>query len=138
MDYKRKLKIRLYFAIGYIILGLAMIVVFNIINAQNTFWSSMGLALMIIGIARVRNHFRITKNEETIKKCEIAETDERNISIANRAKSISFFVYVIVASLSVIVLQLLEQTVAATIISYSVCLLVLIYWISYLIISKKS
>ena len=76
MDYKRKLKIRLYFAIGYIILGLAMIVVFNIINAQNTFWSSMGLALMIIGIARVRNHFRITKNEETIKKCEIAETDE--------------------------------------------------------------
>ena len=95
MDFKKKLKIRLFFAVGYIILGLGMIVIFNVLNTDNNFLSSFGFALMVIGIAKVRNYFLITKNSETLKKQQIAETDERNISIANKAKSISFIIYII-------------------------------------------
>ena len=138
MDFKKKLKIRLFFAIGYIVLGLAMIVVFNIINTDNNFLSSCGFALMVIGIAKVRNYFLITKNPETLKKQQIAENDERNIAIANKAKSISFIIYIILVCIAVVVLNLLNQTELATILSGSVCVLIVIYWISYWIISKKS
>lgn len=136
MDFKKKLKIRLFFAIGYIALGLIMIALFNIIKTENTFLSSFGFALIIVGIAKVRNYFLITKNDETLKKQQIAENDERNISIANKAKSISFIIYIILVCVSIIVLNLLNQVELATILS--VCVLVLIYWISYWIISKKS
>ena len=138
MDFRKKLKIRLFLAIGYIVIGLAMLVVFNIIKAENEFLSSFGFALIVIGIVRIRNYIRITKNEETIIKRQIAETDERNISIANRAKSVAFIVYVIFASVSVIILQLLNKTPLAVILSGTVSVLVLIYWVSYWIISRKS
>ena len=138
MDFRKKLKIRLFLAIGYIVIGLAMLVVFNIIKTENEFLSSFGFALIVVGIVRIRNYIRITKNEETIIKRQIAETDERNISIANRAKSVSFIVYVIFASVSVIILQLLNKTPLAVILSATVSVLVLIYWVSYWIISRKS
>lgn len=138
MDFKRKLKIRLFTAISYTILGLAMIILFNIIKTETGFLSSFGFALIIIGIAKIRNYILITKDEETIKKCEITETDERNICIANKAKSISFIVYVILACISVVILQILNKPHLATILSSTVCILILIYWISYWIISKKS
>ncbi len=138
MDFRKKLKIRLSVAIGYIILGLGMIVAFNIIKTDNNFLSSFGFALIVIGIVHIRNYFMITKNEETISKRQIAETDERNISIANKAKSISFIIYVILACVSVIVLELFNKTKLAIILSGTVCILILIYWISYWIISKNS
>ena len=138
MDFRKKLKIRLFVAIGYMILGLAMIVIFNITKTENDFVSSYGFALTIIGIVRIRNYFMITKNEETITKRQIAETDERNISIANKAKSVSFMIYVLLACVSVIVLELLNKTQLAMVLSGTVWVLVLIYWISYWIICKKS
>lgn len=138
MDFRKKLKIRLSIAIGYIILGLAMIITFNIIKTENEFLSSFGFALIVIGIVQIRKYIMITKNEETIIKRQIAETDERNISIANRAKSISFIIYVLLAAVLVIVLELLNKTQLAMIISGTIWVLILIYWISYWIISKKS
>ena len=70
------------------ILGLVMIAAFNIIETENNFLSSFGFALVVIGIVHIRNYIMITKNEETIKKRQIAETDERNIAIANKAKKL--------------------------------------------------
>lgn len=138
MDFRKKLKIRLFIAIGYVIIGLAMILVFNIIKAENEFLSSFGFALIMVGIVRIRNYILITKNEETITKQQIAETDERNISIANKAKSVSFIIYVLCASVAVIVLELFNKRQLSIILSSTVCALILIYWASYWIISRKS
>ena len=138
MDFKKKLKIRLFIAISYIILGVFMTITFNIIKTESSFLSSFGFALIIIGIARTRNYFLITKNEETIKKQQILETDERNIAISNKAKSISFFVYLIFSCVSVILFEILNKTEIATIISGTVSIMLLIYWVSYFIISKNS
>jgi len=138
MNFRKKLKIRLSVAIGYIVIGIAMAVAFNIIKTEKNFLSSFGFSLIVIGIVQIRKYIMITKNEETITKRQIAETDERNISIANKAKSISFIIYVILASVSIIVLELFNKIQLAMILSGTVCVLILIYWISYWIISKNS
>ena len=138
MDFRKKMKTRLFIAIGYIVIGLALIIVFNIFGTENNFNSSFGFALAVVGIAQIKKYYLITRNEETLKKREIAESDERNISIANRAKSLSFMIYLMLACIAVIVLSFLELSLFATVISGMVCVLILIYWISYWIISKKS
>ncbi len=138
MDFRKKLKIRLFIAVGYVILGLAMIVVFNFVQTDNEFLSSFGFALLVIGIVQARNYLMITKNEETIRKRQIAETDERNIAIANKAKSIAFMIYVMLACVSVIALEIFQKTQLATVLSATVCVLIFIYWISYWIINRRS
>ena len=138
MEFKKKLKFRLYIAITYIVLGLIMIAAGFITKLNSDYLSSFGLILTVLGIVRIRNYFFITKNEETIRKREIAETDERTISIMYKAKNAAFNTYIIICGSAVIILSLLNMHNEAKWISYSVCLLLIIYWISYLIYQKKS
>ena len=138
MDFKKKLKIRLYTAISYIVLGVALIVTAFITKMENEYFSPLGFAFAVIGIARVKQYFLISKNEETIKKQEIRETDERNIAIANKAKSVSFSLYILVSCIAIIILQILGKSDLVNILGLSVCALLIFYWISYFIIRKKS
>lgn len=138
MDFKKKLKTRLYLAIGYIGIGLIITLAVNIMKTENQFLSPFGIALIVCGIVRIRNYVMITKNDETIRKQQIAETDERNISISNRAKQAAFVIYIYLTGTAVIVLRVINKTQLATILSASVCGLIFIYWVSYWIIRRKS
>lgn len=138
MDFKKKLKIRLFLGICYIVLGLTLIIIFNLMDTKNDVLSSFGFAMIVIGIVKIRNHILITKSDETIKKQQIAESDERNISISNKAKSISFTIYVLAACITTTVLYLTGNDDLASVFSYSICFIITVYWISYFIIRKKS
>lgn len=136
MDFKKKLKIRLWLSVSYILIGIAVIVFANIFEADNSGLWGIGLGLAVCGVARLRQYFLITKNEETIRKQQIAESDERNIAISNKAKSIAFGVYVMATCIAIIVLSIMKQTALTALLGYTVCFLLVVYWISYLIIRK--
>lgn len=138
MDYRQKLQSRLYVAIINMAVGIMMIVGTFEIKTDNDFISSFGFALVITGVVRIRNYCLITRNEETIRKQQIAETDERNLAILNRAKSAAFSVYVLLSGTAVVILSLFNMHDVARWIAYSVCLLVVVYWICYWIYQKKS
>lgn len=138
MDFKKKIKIRIGLAVSYIVLGIAMIVVFNLVETGVEFLSSMGFAVAVIGIARLRQYVRLIKNDALMKKQEVRESDERNIAISEKARAITLTIYVLVACLAVIVLRILKMGLISTIVSGSVCLILVIYWITYLILRKKS
>lgn len=137
MEFRKKLKTRLYLAISYIVLGSGMIAAGLITKTDNQFVSSFGLALAVMGIVRLKQYFVITKNEERIRKQEIAETDERNISIVHRARSITFSIYVLLACLTVMVLSFMQLHQPAMWISFSVFVLIAIYWICYFVVRRK-
>ena len=137
MEFKKKLKIRMFVGIALIVLGVAMIVIFNVIKPRNEFLSSFGFAFAAVGVVRLRNYLIITKSEERIKAQEISENDARNIAIANKAKSITFTIFVMVACIGVVVLQLLEKTHMALLLSGTLWLLLVVYWITYWIVYKK-
>ncbi len=137
MDYKKKLKSRLYIAIIYIAVGVMMIAGVFAAGTDNDFISSFGLIIIVAGIVRIRNYFMITRNEETIRKQEIMETDERNISIMHKAKSAAFSLYFLILGTTVIVLSLFNMHDTAKWIGYSVLLLATLYWVCYWIYRKK-
>jgi len=137
MDFKKKLKTRLFTAIIYIALGVMIIVGVFATKPDNDFISSFGLALVIMGIVRIRNYCIITKSEENIRKQQIIETDERNISIMHKAKSTAFSIYIMLLGVAVIILSIFNMHNAVKWISYPVCLLIIIYWICYWRYQKK-
>ena len=138
MDYKKKLKQRLYIAVIYIALGVMIIAGTFMVKTDNDFISSFSFAIIVMGIVRIRNYFMITKNEDTIRKQEIIETDERNIAIQNKVKSATFSIYTLLLATAVIILSLFNMHEIAKWLAYAVLLLVAIYWICYLVYQKKS
>ncbi len=137
MDFKKKLKSRLNIAIIYIALGIMMIAATFITKTDNDFISSFGFAMVLMGLVRIRNYRMITKDEDTIRKQQIIETDERNISIIHKAKSTAFSIYTFLSGIAVIILSFLTMHEEAKSLALSVLLLVAIYWICYFIYHKK-
>ena len=138
MNFKKKLKLRLYNAVIYAILGLTIVIGVFATKPENDFLSSFGLILVVIGIARIRNYFIITKSEENIRRQQIIETDERNLSIMHKAKSSAFSIYIFLLGMAVIILSLLDMHNIAKWISCFVCLMIIIYWLCYWFYQKKS
>lgn len=137
MEFKKKLKSRLYVGIIYMAIGVIMIAGTNAAKTENMFTSHFGLVIAVMGLVRIRNYRIITRNEETIKKQEIAETDERNLLIVQKARSTAFFVYILLACTVVIILSLFDMSDMGQWIAYSLFALLIIYWICYWVYRKK-
>jgi len=137
MDFRKKLKQRLYLAIGYIVFGLALITADYFNGFENYFFFSFGVALMAMGILRIIRYRKITIDDKSIRKQELTETDERNRMMAERAKSWVFSLSVIAAGILVIVLNLLGYHDEALPFAWYVCGMVVLYWICWNIIRKK-
>ena len=135
MDFKKKLKQRLYLAISYVIFGLLMIGV-SLWNG-NDYLSSLGIVFAVMGLARIRQYRRITRSDESIKAREIAETDERNVLIWTKARSLAFTVCLLLSCCAVLVLQLLNMRELTVVVGYMTCGFIAVYWLCYWYIKKK-
>ena len=137
MDYKKKLRIRLFTAIGYCVTGVLLVGTNLFLQEKSDYFSAFGVALLCVGVLQIIKYCRITKNEDTVFRQQIAETDERNITIAHRAKSMAFMIYVMTACIGVILLQFLHKSTLASLLGWNVCFLLILYFISYFFISKR-
>lgn len=135
MEFKKKLKVRLYYGIGCTVLGVLMMIL-GFLRTEE-YISSLGLMFLIIGIARVIQYRRITQTEESLRQREIAEKDERNVLLWTKARSLTFTIYSIVLALAVIILQLMEVELIPQILAFCLFTMVLIYWICYFALSRK-
>ena len=68
MNFKNKLKTRLYYGIICIVLGVIMIIGVTATKSENEYVSAFGFALAMVGAARIIQYLKITKDEDSIKK----------------------------------------------------------------------
>lgn len=136
MDYKKKLKTRLNTAI--IMIGVGIIFTVSSIFADSEMASTFGAVFLVMGIARVVQYKRLLNDPEEMRRREIIETDERNVMLWTKARSLAFVIYIISLGIAVIVLQLMEMSQAANIVSLCMMGFMVIYWICYFIIVKKN
>lgn len=137
MDFEKKLKTRLKISIGYIAIGIIIIIFYLTKISENEYLPVLGTTLVIMGVLRLVQYKEITKNSETIHNQEIIETDERNISIMHKAKSMAFGLYIIIACIFVVTFEVMGKTEYSNVVAINVCLLITIYWICYFIYQKK-
>ena len=110
-------------------LGLAEIV--------DEFWSGMGSALLVIGIIRLLRYYRLKKNDAYREKMETAVTDERNQFLRMKAWSWAGYLFIIVTALGTIIFRILGQDLLSQIASGAVCLMLVLYWVSFFVLKKK-
>ena len=127
---------RLVTYVIYILLGAALMAA-GVIGALDEYWSGMGSGLIFVAILQMIREFRLWKNEAYREKFEIAQTDERNRFIRNKAWAWAGYLFIIVAAISSIVLKIAGQEQLSVAAGYGVGLLVLLYWGSYMVRAKK-
>lgn len=137
MEYKKKLKLRLVWAVCYLILGITMVVTFWFSQVSGNFLFSMGTTMVTVGVLKIVRYAKIIKNPETIRKQELAEKDERYQMLSERARSWAFSLYITLAGVAVIVLNLLGHAQTALPYAWSICGLLILYSGSWHFLQKK-
>lgn len=137
MDFQKKMKQRLYIAVSYIVFGLVLILTDVLKHPDNSFIFTFGGALLVMGIMRIFRYRKITKDDQSMRKQELMETDERFRMISERAKSWVFSFSVMIAGILVIVLSLLGYQEQSLPFAWFVCGMIVLYWICWNIIRKK-
>ena len=137
MKYKNRMKMRTVTMTVYAVIGAALSVFSYIGIIENDFVRALGAALFLCGIIKAVRYTMIMKDPDKMDKIEIAEQDERNIMLYEKARSLAFAAFITMAGIAVIVLYILNQTLAGLIVAYTVCGYVLLYWICYMIVKRK-
>ena len=137
MEFKKKMQQRLFVALSYIMLGCLLLVAAFAGKSDNHFFTSFGIALIAMGILRFFRYRKITRDDTTLRKQEVAESDERTRMMAERARSWTFSLSIMAAGILVIVLNLLGYHEEALPFAWFVCIMVALYWLCWCMIKRK-
>ena len=127
---------RMIVSIIWVVLG-ATLIALAFAGKVDVFWNGMGSGLLIVGALNLLRQYRFSKNEAYREKIEIEEKDERNQFIRNKTWAWTGYLFVIIAAILCIVFKLIGQEVLSFAASGAVCLILVLYWISYFILRKK-
>ncbi len=100
-------------------------------------WSGIGAALVVIEALQIRRNLKYRTDPEYKKKIDIEASDERNAYIRMKAWSWTGYIFILGAAAISLVLFLTGQTLAGQILNYCMCASLLIYYVTYLVLSRK-
>lgn len=127
---------RLVASIVEILIG-AVLLICNFTGLLDEFWSGMGAALIVVGALFLIRQIRYNTNETYRDTVNVEVNDERNKYISMKAWSWSGYLFVLIAAIAAIALKILDKDELVYFASGSVCLIVVLYWLSYLVLRKK-
>lgn len=101
------------------------------------YWSGMGTALVIVGGIMLVRQIRYRTNAEYKSEVDVQVNDERNQYLRNKAWSWAGYIFVLIAAVASIILKIIGLDQFSQFSGFCVCLLMILYWISYLVLSKR-
>ncbi len=129
-------KVRIIASVLEIIIGITLLVC-SFANLVDEFWCGFGMSMLIIGAIFLLKNIKYHTNENYREETNIKLNDERNKYLSLKAWSWSGYLFIIISALGTIIFKFMGKEDLMMLCSGAVCLIVLIYWISYIILSKK-
>lgn len=123
-------------SITEIVLG-AILWICGVLGVIDSYWSGMGAGLLGVGTVFLIRQIRYNTNTEYKEEYDIEAADERNRFLAVKAWSWAGYSFVMIAAVGSIVSKLVGREDLMMFCSGSVCLIVLLYWLSYVILKRK-
>ena len=131
----------LVLAIIYIVAGIGMFIVSQAADLGDSLFvkvaPGMGGALIAIGIIRLYRGIRLEKDPEYRENFEVETHDERNRFLRATAWAWAGYLFILGGGIGTIVFMVLNNDVLMKACSFSVCIMLVLYWVSYLIVRRK-
>lgn len=139
-----KLKEQKKFGIIYLAIGLALFVLQFVFDTKvdNSFseglLSGMSACFIVMGAARLLRYKRIKKDPDAASDYEAAYTDERVAYVANKARAMTFYIFIFVQLVGgLIALYVFHQKIVGMVLCYLTSLQCITYVVLYRIYGKK-
>lgn len=130
-QYKSILVNIIWLIIGGILIGL------SVFEKVDSFWSGMGSSLFVIGFINLLRLYRINRNEDYREKLEVELSDERNRFIRNKAWAWTGYIFTILSAILSIFFKIIHQDNLSIYAGFTVLLMIIIFWLSYLFLKRK-
>ena len=131
-----KIDRRIVANIIYVVLG-ASLFGLGFAGVLDAFWSGMGGALIAVGIIRIIQILRCSNDESYREKMQIEAKDERNQFLRNKAWAWTAYIFVLMAAVAAIAFQLVGEELLSMVAGFAICILFVMYWLCYMLLSKK-
>ena len=128
---------RLFLSIFWVVLGAALLILAETGVLDSPRYSGMGVGFIIVGALQIARHIRYRRDPAYREKIDTAFSDERNRFLRMKSWSWAGYIAVIAEGIGAVVAAVRGQETVQMVLSYSVCLLVGAYYISYLVLSRK-
>ncbi|MBQ7668326.1 MAG: hypothetical protein IJS47_03270 [Clostridia bacterium] len=128
---------RLALSIFWVVLGALLIGLSIAEILDSSVYSGMGGALVAVGFIRLIQIIRYRKDENYREKIDVQVKDERNKFLHLQSWAWTGYIIVLVEGIGAVVALVLGQETVQMVLAYSVCAIILVYWITYMILSRK-
>ena len=127
---------RIWLYLFYIVVGVALFTL-GCLELIDEFWSGMGGALIAVAVLRLLRERRLYTDAAYREKLEIAESDERNSYIRLKAWAWTGYLQIIILGVAVIMLKIMGLDMWSLAASYGVCLILILYYVTWFVLRKK-
>ena len=127
---------KIYLNIFWVIIG-AVLLICGVLDIVDSFWSGMGGALIGVGTIRIVQFVKLRKNPEYREKVEIEFNDERNQFLRLRAWAWSGYAFVLLNAVGTIAFYVMKNEQLSHFCASTVCIIIVVYWICYMILRRK-
>ena len=127
---------RIIASIVWIIVGIVLSIC-SFSDMLDPYWSGMGTALIVVGVFQLIRFIRYKKDSTYKESVDTHMQDERNRFIATKAWSWAGYLMVIIIAIASITLRALGYHDYSMLATLFLCLLLVLYWVSYWILTKK-
>ena len=103
-----------------------------------SYLSGFSSGIIAVGTVTLIKYIRVMKNEKMSKKLENANNDERLKVINNESMAISFRISVVAEAIISIICAVNNKMEIAEYLGFAICFQLIVYLITYFIISKKN
>lgn len=127
---------RIIVSVMWVIIGVVLICL-AFAGKVDMFWNGMGSGLLVVGIIQLLRFYRFHKNAVYREKIELEINDERHVFIRAKAWAWTGYLFVIISAVSSMIFRIFEQNLLSMAASGAVCLTLVLYWVSYIILKRK-
>lgn len=128
---------KIYLSMFWVVLG-AILVGVSFAGIIDYYWNGFGCGILAVGAIQIIRQLRYHKDEEYREKVDVELNDERNKYISMKAWSWAGYLFVMIMAVGTIVSRILGwDAIITQAASLSVCLIMVLYWISYMVLKKK-
>jgi hypothetical protein len=128
---------RLALTVFWIVLGAVLVVLTVTEVLDSSIYSGMGGALMAVGTLQLIRTVKYRKDSEYREKVDTELGDERNRFLRMKSWSWAGYFTILIEGIGAIIAMALGERTVQLVLSYSVYLVLVIYWIAYVILNKK-
>lgn len=125
-------------SIFWVLSGIALLVLSVAEVLESSMYAGMGGALIAVGVIQIIRNLKYRNDPAYREKMDTEAADERNRFLRMKSWAWAGYITILVEGCGAIAAMILGQRTVQMVLSYSLCLILAVYWAAYVVLNRKN